>query len=146
MSKFINRKANTITQFERMPYGAYKALRTLAQDHNAEIVESENGFLTLTFDEVKIAENVAKKFRADYAQAHAAYVPKNEREPEPTQKPSASEKSKPSSSKKGKGSAKMTLDEFITSKPSCTREEAKAYGFKGTKAELRAKKVELGVR
>ena len=100
MSKnFIKRSKNTITQCVRMPYGAYSALRTLAKDHNAEIVEAENGFLTLTFDEVKTAENVANRFRADYAEAHAAYTPKEK----PTKKTT-----KPSSTKKGKGDIKVS--------------------------------------
>ena len=137
--KFIKRNKNIITQLEYLPMSAYKALRTLAKDHNAEIVEDEDGYLTLTFDEVKTAENVANRFRTDYAEAHKAYTPK-QKDPKTTKKTT-----KPSSTKKG-NVKKMTLDDFIINNPSCTREEAKAYGFKGTRADLRARKVELGVR
>ena len=148
MSKsFINRKINTITQSAHMPHSAYKALAQLGIDHNADIAKNPKGFLILTFGSVETAENVANRFRADYAAAHKAYVPKSEREPAQQTKSAKNPKSKPS--QKGKPSPsekKMTLDEFIKSKPSCTREEAKAYGFTGTKADLKAKKVELGVR
>ena len=116
MSKnFIKRSKNTITQCTRMPYGAYNALRTLAKDHNAEIVEAENGFLTLTFDEVKTAENVANRFRADYAEAHAAYTPKEK----PTKKTT-----KPSSTKKGKG--KGNSFDFDSVKGNTKKEKNKA--------------------
>ena len=45
-----------------------------------------------------------------------------------------------------KGKGKTTLNDFIKANPLCTREEAKAHGFKGTRAELKALKAELGVR
>jgi len=80
MSKnLIKRTQNTLTATAYLPYGAYKALVQLAQDHNTEIAKTAEGFVAVTFDSVKTAESVAKKFRADYAEAHAAYVPKSER-------------------------------------------------------------------
>ena len=130
MSKnFIKRNKNTITQCTRMPYGAYRALRTLATDHNAKIVEAENGYLTLTFDEVKTAEQVANKFRAEYAEAHAAYVPKPA--PTPTQE------AKP---RDGKGNAKLLkkLDKLAGKGKSANKQAAaiiREFGIEPNGAE-----------
>ena len=102
MSKsFINRKINTITQSAHMPHSAYKALAQLGIDHNADIAKNPKGFLILTFDSVETAENVANRFRADYAAAHKAYVPKSEREPA-----QQTESAKNPKSQNGKGDAK----------------------------------------
>lgn len=143
MSKnLIKRTQNTLTATAYLPYGAYKALVQLAQDHNAEIGKTSQGFLTVTFDSVETADNVAKKFRADYAEAHAVYVSAHASEPAPTPKQEAKPQ-KP----QGKGKANLTGEAWVKANPSCTREEAAAHGLKGiTKLELKALKVKLGVR
>ena len=102
MSKFINQTKKTVAQISHMPHSAYKALEQLAHDHNAEIAKTDKGWLTLTFDEVNTAKNVAKKFESDYAKAHDAYVPKSEREP----KPAPAKKTNPVTN--GKGSIKVS--------------------------------------
>lgn len=141
LKSVITRKSNVITATCHLPYGAYRALRQLALDHNAEIGETADRKLRLVFDEVETATAVADKFRTMYAEAHAAYVPKSERAPEPApaQEPKAP---KPT----GKGNAKMTLNDFVIANPSCSKADAKAYGFKGTREDLKALKVKLGVR
>lgn len=148
MSNFViktNKKSVFATA--RMPYGAYNALKQLALDHNGKIGETAEGFFKADFDSAKTAKEIKTHFDASYAEAHAAYVSKSEREP----KKDTTKKSKPSSSKKttkqGKGNAKLTGKDWVKAHPSCTREEAAAHGLKGiTKLELKALKVELGVR
>ena len=48
--------------------------------------------------------------------------------------------------KKTKGNGKMSLNDFVVSKPNCSRKEAEAFGFKGTREDLRVLKRTLGVR
>ena len=147
MSNIINRTANTLNASARIPYGAYKALVQLAKDHNGEIDKNPKGFLRVTFEDIETAKNVANRFRADYAEAHAAYVPKSEREPVTNKAPKTTKKSKPSSSKKGDGIIETSGRKWVKANPSCTRAEAAAHGFPGiTKLELKALKRELGVR
>ena len=50
------------------------------------------------------------------------------------------------SPKKAKGNSKSTLENFVLNNPSCTRAEALAHGFSGTKSELALLKKSLGVR
>lgn len=140
MSKInITRTKNSVSATAHLPYAAYKHACELATASKGTIGRTTNGFFKADFDTVETADKFVRTWRADYAEAHAAYTPK-----EKTDK-KADKKTKPSSTKKG-NAKKMTLDDFIINNPSCTREEAKAYGFKGTRADLKARKVELGVR
>ena len=117
MSKnLINRSKNTISATAHLPYGAYKALVQLATDHGAEIGKTVKGFLTVTFDEVKTAENVATRFRADYAEAHKAYVNAHTTEP--------AQEAKPQKSNGGKGKSKSF--DFNSVKGNTNKEKNKA--------------------
>ena len=144
MSNFVIKTSKkSVLATAHMPYGAYKALKQLALDHNGKIVETTEGFFKADFDTVATAKAIKTRFDADYATAHAAYVPK----PTEPKAPKTTKKSKSSSSKKGKGNAKLTGNDWVKANPSCTREEAAAHGLKGiTKLELKALKKELGVR
>lgn len=138
MSIAMNLNKKTVTASAHLPYSAYKRAIELATELEGKIGRTDENRFTATFAKAKTAKEFADKWTADYTAAHAAYTPK-------TQEPKAPKSKPTSSSKKGKGK-KMTLNEYITSNPSCTREDAKAHGFKGTRAELKALKVELGVR
>ena len=139
MSKInISRSKNSVSATAHLPYGAYKHACELATAYKGTIGRTANGFFKADFDTVETADKFVRTWRTDYAAAHAAYTPK-----EKTEK--STKKSKPSSTKKG-DTKKMTLDDFIINNPHCSRTEAKAYGFKGTRADLKARKVELGVR
>lgn len=141
MSKInITRSKNSVSATAHLPYGAYKHACELATAHKGTIGRNANGFFKADFDTVETADKFVRTWRADYAEAHAAYTPK-----EKTDKKADTKKSKPSSTKKG-NAKKMSLDDFIINNPHCSRTEAKAYGFKGTRADLKARKVELGVR
>ena len=136
----MNISKSTVTASAHLPYGAYKRAEELALAYEGKIGRTAENHFTATFDKVKTAKKFKSEWEADYAKAHAAYTPK----PTEPKALKSTKKSKPSSSKKG-NAKKMTLDEFIKANPLCTREEAKAHGFKGTRAELRAHKKELGL-
>ena len=75
MSNFsITRNKNIVSASARMPYGAYKHAVSMATDLNAEIGKTDKGFFKATFDSVEKATDFTKKFRADYTEAHKAYV------------------------------------------------------------------------
>ena len=136
----MNISKSTVTASAHLPYGAYKHAVELATAYEGKIGRTADNLFTATFGKAKTAKEFAKVWTADYAEAHAAYTPK----PTEPKAPKTPKKSKPTSS--SKKANKMTLDEFIKANPLCTREQAKAYGFKGTRADLKARKVELGVR
>lgn len=69
MKNYIRINNETITQIAFMPYAAYRALLTLATDHNAEIVETADKKLTAIFDCSETALNVATKWAIGYADA-----------------------------------------------------------------------------
>ena len=136
----MNISKSTVTASAHLPYGAYKRALELAQAYEGKIGRTAENHFTVTFDKVKTAKTFKSEWTADYTQAHKAYTPK------PTE-PKAPKSTKKSKVTVGKGNTKkMTLDEFIKANPLCTREDAKAHGFTGTRADLRAKKVALGVR
>lgn len=129
MKNIITRTNKTIHANRFLVGKALDAFRTLVTDHNGKIDLGKNGFYQATFDEVETATRITDTLNAQYAE-HGVTMPKP---------------------KKAKGSAptepkKPTLDDFVKANPSCTREEAKAHGFEGTRAELKALKVKLGVR
>lgn len=137
MSKnLINRTKNTISATAHLPYGAYKALVQLAQDHNAEIGKTSKGFLTVTFDEVKTAENVVTRFRADYAEAHKAYMSAKASEPAPV----SEQEAKPHKPANGKGNAKVLkkLDKLAGKGKSANKQAAaviREFGIEPNGAE-----------
>ena len=143
MSKFIEVTQKVAVATEHLPYGAYKSACTIALTHGGEIAKSDKGFFQATFKSNKVATKFAKEYNAAYTAAHDAYVPKSEREPAPAPA-KETKKSKPTT---GKGNSKLTGNDYVKANPSCTREEAAAHGLKGiTKQQLKALKVELGVR
>lgn len=137
----MNRTKNTVKASAHLIGGAYKCALALVSAYDGEIVKSADKLFHAKFKDAEIAEKFKNEWKASYASAHAAYVPKSEHTPK---KPNNS-KSKPSSSKKG--NAKLSGKEWVKANPSCTREQAAAHGLKYiTKQELKALKKELGVR
>ena len=145
MSKEIKVEKKTAYATAHLPYGAYKGACERALAHEGTIDKTADGFFKATFSSNKIAKQFAKEHNDAYAQAHAAYVPKSEREPKPTPAPKKeTKKTKPAT---GKGNSNLTGNDWVKANPSCTRAEAAAHGLKGiTKQQLKALKVELGVR
>ena len=129
MKNIITNKGKAINANCFLPGRAGKAFRTLVTDHNGKIDTGKNGFYKATFDETETATRVRDALNALYAE-HGFVMP------EPKQAKGDSPKPEKT----------MTLKEFIKSKPDCTREEARAYGFEGTRAELKAFKVKCKVR
>lgn len=139
-----NKKNTIVTANAFVPGAGYKRLLALADELGGKVdTDKKSNFAKITFGDTSNAKQFVDKFTQEYTKAHKAYT---------KQTKSAQGKGKkvaPSSSKKttkGKGNKKLTLNDFVVNNPACTREEAKAYGFKGTRAELKALKVELGVR
>lgn len=135
-------KKHTIVNANNFVVGAgYKRMLILAEAYGGIVdTDKKSKLAKITFGAPTCAEEFVKQFTQEYTKAHKAYT---------KQTKSAQGKGKKattSSPKKGKGNKKISLNDFVVSNPSCTREEAKAYGFKGTRAELKALKVELGVR
>lgn len=138
-------KKNTIVYANHFVVGTgYKRMLILAEAHDGKVdTDKKSKLAKITFGDTTSANEFAKQFTQEYAKAHKAYTKQT--------KSANNSKSKatPSSSKKSnkaKGNKKVSLNDFVVNNPSCTREDAKAYGFKGTRAELKALKVELGVR
>jgi hypothetical protein len=136
-----------------LPYAAYKSALALATAHKGEIGKTDKGNFMATFGSAKVAKQFVDEWTAEY---EANRKPVTEHAPKPAQKPTASKPTEPKPTasarkpkadapKKSKGN-KPTLNDFVKANPSCTRDEAKAYGFKGTRADLKALKVTLGVR
>jgi hypothetical protein len=129
MAKIITRSNKTINANRFLVGKAHTVFETLVTDHNGKIAIGTNGFYQATFEEKETATRVADALNRVYDE-HGVRMPKP---------------------KKAKGTApteakKPSLDDFIKANPSCTREQAKAYGFEGTRADLKALKVKLGVR
>lgn len=135
-------KKHTIVNANNFVVGAgYKRMLVLAEAHDGIVdTDKKSKLAKITFGDTSKAKQFVDKFTQEYTKAHKAYT----KQTKSADKGKA--KATPSSAKKSKGNKKITLDDFIINNPSCTREEAKAYGFTGTRADLRAKKVELGVR
>lgn len=132
-----NKKTATATF---LPYAAYKRAEALALAMGGQIGKTDKGFFKADFSNAKIAKDFVTKWTAEYAEAHAAYEPKPATAPAPKAAPAK----KPSN---GKGKSNLTGNDWVKANPSCTREEAAAHGLKGiTKQQLKALKVELGVR
>lgn len=140
MSNFVtknNKKTFVATASRFLAGKAGKQALALADKYAGKVDQVEIGGeprYKFTFGEMDNRDKFVKAFDRSYAKATAG---KSKKEPKPT---------KPSSSAKKNSGKKMTLDEFIKANPLCTREQAKAYGFKGTRQDLREKKVALGVR
>lgn len=129
MKNIITRNANTINANRFLVGKALDAFRTLVTDHNGEIGIGTNGFYKATFEDKETATRIADTLNAQYAE-HGVTMPK----------PKSAKGTAPTEAKK------PTLNDFIKANPLCTREEAKAHGFEGTRAELKALKTKLGVR
>lgn len=152
-------RTKNIANATYLPYKAYTRALALATELGGVIGKTDKGNFKATFSSAKIAEKFVKAWTTEYEanrKVEVAPTPKST----PTQKSTTSEptakksETKPTAStrkpkadapKKAKGN-KPTLNDFIKANPLCTREEAKAHGFKGTRAELKALKAELGVR
>lgn len=152
-------RTKNIANATYLPYKAYTRALALATELGGVIGKTAEGNFKATFSSAKIAEKFVKAWTAEYEanrKVEVAPTPKSTpkaqksttSEPTATKtetKPTAStRKPKADAPKKAKG--KTTLNDFIKANPLCTREEAKAHGFKGTRAELKALKAELGVR
>ena len=128
MAKIITTNKNEIIVNRFIVGKALDAFRTLVTEHKGEIGLTETKLYKATFKTNKTAKLVADTLNAQYDEH-------NVRMPEP---------------KKAKGSAtepkKLTLNAFVKANPTCTRKEANAYGFEGTREELKALKKKLGVR
>ena len=157
----IIRKGATCTASAHLPYRAYLQAQASATAHGGEIVDfvdpkTNQKRFRATFDEVENAKKFIDEWRAAYAEAHAAYVPKSERDIDEVDAKADRdlawlERGNTEGVKlftgKGKGNSKpMTLNDFVIANPACTKAEAKAYGFKGTRDDLKALKKSLGVR
>ena len=129
MAKIVTRTKNTIIVNRFLVGQARKALATLVSEHKGTLSIGTNGFYTATFEEVETATRVADALNAQYAE-HGV------RMPEPKQVKGDAPKAE----------KKMTLNDFIKANPSCTREEARAYGFEGKREDLKNLKKKLGVR
>ena len=119
MSKInITRTKNSVSATAHLPYAAYKHACELATASKGTIGRTTNGFFKADFDTVETADKFVRTWRADYAEAHAAYTPK-----EKTDK-KADKKTKPSSTKKGKG--KDNSFDFDSVKGNTKKEKNKA--------------------
>lgn len=138
-----------------LPYAAYKSALALATAHKGKIGKDDKGNFMATFGSAKVAKQFVTEWTAEY---EANRKPVSAPAPKRTQKTSSSKptatkgktkttasSTKKTAPRKTKGT-KPTLNDFVIANPSCTRDEAKAYGFKGTRADLKALKVALGVR
>ena len=148
-------KKHTIVNANHFVVGTgYKRMLILAEAYGGKVdTDKKSKLAKITFGDTMSANEFAKQFTQEYAEAHKAYTSAKAElawlEKGNTKGVKLFTKATPSSSKKttkGKGNKKISLNDFVVNNPSCTREEAKAYGFKGTRAELKALKVELGVR
>lgn len=141
MKKFeINKKQ--VTQQAFVAPKAYKRALELINEFNGTITSEDKKPIVALFKSKAQAQKFLDQFESEYTVAHISY--------EATKVAEAPKKAEPkktkSSPKKSKGNGKMTLNDFVVSKPNCTRDEAKAYGFKGTREDLRVLKRTLGVR
>lgn len=141
MKKFeINKKQ--VTQQAFVAPKAYKRALELINEFNGTITSEDKKPIVALFKSKAQAQKFLDQFESEYTVAHISC--------EATKVAEAPKKAEPkktkSSPKKSKGNGKMTLNDFVVSKPNCTREEAKAYGFKGTREDLRVLKRTLGVR
>lgn len=142
----INGKMATQNAF--LAFAAYNRAKALVSEHNGTIDFVDGKNIKATFKSNKMAKTFVTAFESEYAEAHKAYEATKtsstkKAEPKKATKPTVSKaKATP---KKTKGN-KPTLNDFVVAHPLCTREEAKAYGFNGTRADLKALKVKLGVR
>lgn len=85
------------------------------------------------------------KYTVNQADLVPTQTPKTTSSTKKTTKATATKKSTTSPTK-AKGNKKSTLENFVLNNPSCTRAEALAHGFSGTKSELALLKKTLGVR
>lgn len=144
----ITRTKNTVSA-TYLPYAAYQGALALADMLDGTIGKTADGFFKADFPTVTKAKAFVEAWTGAYEMA------RNERNAQKssTSKPTATKSttkpttssSKKTAPRKTKGT-KPTLNDFVIANPLCTRDEAKAYGFKGTRAELKALKVALGVR
>ena len=142
MAKMFEIKGKTATQNAFLAFAAYNRAKALVDEYKGKIDFVDGKNIKATFKSNKIATDFATAFESEYTKAHKAYAKaKGKAETKPT---TSTRKPKADAPKKAKG--KITLNDFVKANPLCTREEAKAHGFKGTRAELKALKAELGVR
>lgn len=108
----------------------YKFATATARKHNGEIGKNSKGFLKMTFPSDKDATACKKELDAWWDSNKTTIQPSSEHAP----------------TSKGNPPTKMTLEAFIKANPSCTREQAREYGFEGKKDDLKTLKKKLGVR
>ena len=129
MANIITHKGKTISANCFLYGKAGNAFRTLVTDHNGKIGLGKNGFYKATFSETETATRACDALNAMYAE-HGFVMPE----------PKHAKGNAPTEPKK------LSLNDFIKANPSCTRDQAAAHGFAGTRADLKALKVKLGVR
>ena len=119
----------TVSASAHLPYGAYKRALELATAYEGTIGRTADNFFTVTFAKAKTAKEFAEKWTADYAEAHAAYVPK------PTE-PKAPKSPKTPKVTVGKGNSwKKKIDKFAGKGASANSKVShilKDLGFTGT--------------
>lgn len=139
----------------------YKTAKKLALANKGEIGTTTDGLFKATFTSVKNANAFAKDFNAWYdtskttiqaptprtqntAPTHAKGKALKDYTVKELEAELRTRKNATNAPNKGKGKAKKpTLDEFIKANPLCSRNDALAYGFKGTRGEFGAYKCKL---
>ena len=158
MAKFFEIKGKTATQNAHMAYTAYNRAQAMATEQNAKIDFVDGKKIKATFTSNAKAKSFVTAFESEYAEASKAYQAQKTSSSKPTQakgktsstKKTETKKATPKKSttspKKAKGNSKSKLENFVLNNPSCTRAEAVAHGFSGTKSELALYKKSRGVR
>ena len=150
MAKFFEINGKIATQSAHMAYTAYKSAQALVTAHNGVIDFVDGKKIKATFKTNKNAKSFVTAFESEYAEASKAYQAQKTPSSEPTKAKgtSSTKKTEPKKAtpKKAKGNSKSKLENFVLNNPSCTRAEAIAHGFVGTKSELALYKKQLGVR
>lgn len=134
------------SQDAHMAFTAYNRAKALVAEHNGKIDSVDGEKIKATFKSNKAANAFATAFESEYAKASKAYKATKATSSTKKAEPKKATKKTSSSPKKAKGSKKNTLNDFIIANPLCTREEAKAHGFNGTRLGLKELKTKLGVR
>lgn len=142
MKKF-NANKNTVAQVVFIAPKAYKRAIELINEFNGTLTSKPKEPIVALFKSKAKAQKFIDQFEVEYAAAHEAYEATKVAEAPKKAEP---KKKAPSSPKKTKGNGKMSLNDFVVSKPNCSRKEAEAFGFKGTREDLRVLKRTLGVR
>lgn len=150
----------TATQSVGLAPKTYARAKALATELNCKIDFVDHNFLKVTAPTVKIAKQFENTIQSEYDITSALYAEAKAQKAKPSKKPTeakgktsstkkttkATDKKPTASPKKAKGNSKSKLENFVLNNPSCTRTEAVAHGFVGTKSELALLKKSLGVR